>query len=166
MKKSGILLIAVGVLIGVGIVLSFYGNYLVFEDLVKGDGEINPGEEIKIEVEIDSAKTQSGVFAVQIIEYKGEKVTANIIDPSNSIIESQEIGEDAYEGYFEIDSSGIYKLLIENRGEPVTVFGVIGPEPDETKKSLTFISLYILVIGLFGMAGVAAYFVVTKRRSN
>ena len=166
MKKSGILLFVVGGLIGVGIILSFYGNYVVFEDLVRVEGDIGTGEELAVEVEIDNTKTQSGVYAVQIIEYKGEPVTANIIDPSNSIIESQEIGEKAHEGYFDVINSGTYKLIIENRGDKVTVFGVIGPEPDDTKKSLTFISLYILVIGLFGMAGVAAYLVVSRRRAS
>ena len=166
MKKTGILLAIVGGLIGIGIILSFYGNYVVFEDLVKGDGEIQSGEELIIEIELDNTDTQSGIYAVQIIDFKGESVSANIIDPRNSIIESQSINEEVFEGYFEVTDSGTYKLMIENRGEPATIFGVIGPEPDESKKSLTFISLYLLVAGLFGMAGVAAYLVFSKRRAS
>ena len=79
---------------------------------------------------------------------------------------SQSINEEVFEGYFDVTESGTYKLMIENSGEPVTVFGVIGPEPDEGKKSLTFISLYILVAGLFGMAGVAAYLVFSRKRAS
>ena len=166
MKKSGILLLVVGSLIGVGIILSFYGNFIIFEDLVRVDGEIEDGEVVTVNVHLDKTKTQSGVFAVQIIEYKGDKVTANILDPSNSVIESKEIREEAYEGYFEVINSGNYTLSIESVGEKVTVFGVIGPEPDEGKKFLTFVSLYILIIGLFGMAGVAAYLIISRRKSN
>lgn len=166
MKKTGILLAVVGGLIGVGIILSFYGNYLVFEDLVRGDGEINSGEDLTIEIQLDKAKTKSGIYAVQIIDFKGQSVSANIVDPFNSIIETQSINEEVFEGYFDVTESGTYKLMIENRGERATIFGVIGPEPDQGKKSLTFISLYILVAGLFGMAGVAAYLVVSRKRAS
>lgn len=165
-KKTGILLAVVGSLIGIGVILSFYGNYLVFEDLVRGDGEINSGEELIIEIQFDNTETQSGIYAVQIIDFNGQSVSANILDPFNSIIESQTINEEVFEGYFDVAESGTYKLMIENRGESVTIFGVIGPEPDESKKSLTFISLYILVAGLFGMAGVAAYLVVSRKRAS
>ena len=165
-KKTGILLAVVGSLIGVGIILSFYGNFVVFEDLVKGDGEISSGEDLTVEIQLDNAETKSGIYVVQIIDFKGQTVSANIIDPFNSIIESQSINEEVFEGYFDVTESGTYKLMIENRGESVTVFGVIGPEPDEGKKSLTFISLYILVAGLFGMAGVAAYLVFSRKRAS
>ncbi|NIM26063.1 MAG: hypothetical protein GTN35_01460 [Nitrososphaeria archaeon] len=165
MKKTGILFAVVGSLIGIGIILSFYGNYVVFEELVKGDGEISSGEELIIEIQIDKTNTQSGIYAVQIIDFKGQTVSANVLDPFNSIIESQSINEEVFEGYFEVTDSGTYKLMIENRGEAVTIFGVIGPEPDEGKKSLTFISLYILVAGLFGMAGLAAYLVISRKRA-
>ena len=165
MKKSGIFLAVVGSLIGIGIILSFYGNYVIFEDLVKGDGDIGTGEELIVEVDLDHTKTKTGIYAVQIIDFKGGTVTANILDPFNSIIESQSIDEEVYEGLFEVTSSGTYRLMVENRGEQVTIFGVIGPEPDEGKRSLTIISLYILVVGLVGMAGVAVYIVISRKRS-
>lgn len=166
MKKAGILLAIVGSLIGTGIILSFYGNYVVFEDLVKDNGEIGNGEELIIETQLDSNETPSGIYAVQIIDFKGETVVANIIDPFNSVIDSQTINEEVYEGYFEVTASGTYKLIIENTGEEVTIFGVIGPQPDEVKRALTFVSLYILVAGLFGMAVVAAYLVIDRKRKS
>ena len=55
--------------------------------------------------------------------------------------------------------------LIENRGEQVKIFGVIGPEPDAGKRSLGFISLYILVIGLIGMLIVAVYIVINRKKA-
>ena len=66
MKKSGIALAAVGGLIGVGIILSFYGNYILFEELVQGNGEVGVGENLVIEVELDSSKSQTGIYAIQI----------------------------------------------------------------------------------------------------
>lgn len=166
MRKSAIFLAIVGVLIGVGIILSFYGNYVLFEELVQGNGEVYDGQDLVIEVELDSSKTKSGIFAIQILDFKEGMVTASIVDPSNITIESESINQEVFEGLFEITSSGNYKLLIENKGEKANVFGVIGPEPDEGKRALSNISMYILVAGLIGMAGVAVYIFINRRKAS
>lgn len=166
MKKSAIFLAIVGVLIGAGIILSFYGNYILFEDLVQGNGEVFDGQDLVIEVELDSSKTKSGIFAIQILDYKEGMVTASIIDPSNTTIESESVNQEVFEGLFEVTSSGNYKLLIENKGETANVFGVIGPEPDEGKRALSNISMYILVAGLVGMASVAVYIFINRRKAS
>jgi len=166
MKKSAIFLAIVGVLIGAGIILSFYGNYILFEDLVQNNGEVFDGQDLVIEVELDSSKTKSGIFAIQILDYKEGMVTASIIDPSNTTIESESVNQEVFEGLFEVTSSGNYKLLIENKGETANVFGVIGPEPDEGKRALSNISMYILVAGLVGMASVAVYIFINRRKAS
>jgi len=166
MRKSAICLAIVGVLIGVGIILSFYGNYILFEELVQGNGEVYDGQDLVIEVELDSSKSQSGIFAIQILDFKEGMVTASIVDPSNITIESESINQEVFEGLFEVTSSGNYRLLIENKGEKANVFGVIGPEPDEGKRALSNISMYILVAGLIGMAGVAVYIFINRRKAS
>lgn len=166
MKKSAIFLAIVGILIGAGIILSFYGNYILFEDLVQDNGEVFDGQDLVIEVELDSSKTKSGIFAIQILDYKEGMVTASIIDPSNTTIESESVNQEVFEGLFEVTSSGNYKLLIENKGETANVFGVIGPEPDEGKRALSNISMYILVAGLVGMASVAVYIFINRRKAS
>ena len=165
MQKTGILFVIVGSIVGIGIILSFYGNQVIFEDLIKGEGQIKFGENMIIPVELDSAETQSGIYAIQIIDFK-EGVTAKILDPFDKEIESQSMDEEVFEGRFNIAVSGIYKLVIENTDEKeIKIFGVIGPEPDAGKKSLGFISLYILIIGLIGMAGVAIYAIKNRKKS-
>jgi len=165
MQKSGILFVIVGSIVGVGIILSFYGNQVIFEDLNKGEGQVKFGENLIIPVELDNTETQTGIYAVQIINFK-EGITAKIVDPFDKEIESQLIDEEVFEGRFNIAVSGIYKLVIENTDEKeIKVFGVIGPEPDAGKKSLGFISLYILIIGLIGMVGVAIYAIKNRKKS-
>ena len=165
MQKSGILFVIVGSIVGVGIILSFYGNQVIFEDLIKGEGQVKFGENLIIPVELDNTETQTGIYAVQIINLK-EGITAKILDPFDKEIESQLIDEEVFEGRFNIAVSGIYKLVIENTDEKeIKIFGVIGPEPDAVKKSLGFISLYILIIGLIGMAGVAIYAIKNRKKS-
>ena len=66
---------------------------------------------------------------------------------------------------FELTSSGVYKLSIENEGEQIKIFGVIGPEPDDWKRSVGLSSMYILFIGLIGMAGLAVYLVINRRKN-
>jgi len=152
-------------IVGVGIILSFYGNQVIFEDLIKGEGQVKFGENLIIPVELDNTETQTGIYAIQIINFK-EGITAKILDPSDKEIESQSINEEIFEGRFNITMSGIYKLVIENTDEKeVKIFGVIGPEPDAGKKSLVSISPWILIIGLIGVVGVAIYAIKNRKKS-
>jgi len=164
-KKSSIIFAVVGGLIGIGMLLSAYGNYAIFEDLAKGDGDVKSGQNLVIEIELDQMDTQTGIYAVQIIDFKETVITANILDPSDIVIESQSVNEEVYEGLFELTSSGVYKLSIENDGEQKKIFGVIGPEPEVWKRSVGFISIYILFIGLIGMAGLAVYLVINRKKN-
>ena len=164
MKKSGIFLTIVGGLIGIGIILSFYGNSLMFEDLSKGDGDVGLGQDLAIKSMLDHSEIQKGVYVVQIINFESTTVTASILDPFNTEIESHSINEELYQGYFDVTTSGNYTLLIENDGEQTKIFGVIGPEPDDWKKSLDFISFIILAAGLIGMIGVAVYMIINRKK--
>jgi len=166
MKKSGMVLVAAGALIGIGIILSFYGNYIIFEDLAKTNGVVSTGNSLILEVDLDHSKSKTGIFAVQIIDFKNQIVSAMIVDPLENTIESKSINEESYEGIFDINMSGTYKLIVENNGDELTIFGVIGPEPEEWKQSLAFVSLYILVIGLFGMALIAVLFAINRKRES
>lgn len=164
MQRTGILFVIVGGIVCTGIILSFYGNQVIFEDLSKGEGQIKIGESLTIPAEIDNKETQSGIYAIQIMDSKGVK--AKILDPSDVEIESQSINEEDFEGQFKIATSGTYKLVIQNTNDKeVKIFGVIGPEPDAGKKSLGFISLYVLIIGLIGMIIVPIYAIKNRKRT-
>ena len=155
----------VGSIVGIGMILSFYGNQVIFEDLIKGEGEVRFGENLIIPVELDNTETQTGIYAIQIINFK-EGITVKILDPFDKEIESQLINEEVFEGRFNITVSGIYKLVIENTDEKeIKIFGVIGPEPDAGKKSLVSISPWILIIGLIGVVGVAIYAIKNRKKS-
>lgn len=165
MQRQGILFVIVGSIVGIGIILSFYGNQVIFEDLIKGEGQVKFGENLIIPVELDNMETQTGIYAIQIINFK-EGIIAKILDPFDKEIESQSINEEVFEGRFNITMSGIYKLVIENTDEKeIKIFGVVGPEPDAGKKSLVSISPWILIIGLIGVVGVAIYAIKNRKKS-
>lgn len=163
MQRTGIFFVIVGGIVCTGIILSFYGNQVIFEDLIKGEGQIKVGESLTIPAELDN-ETQNGIYAIQIMDSKGIK--AKILDPFDVEIESQSINEEDFEGQFKITTSGTYKLVIENTNDKeIKIFGVIGPEPDAGKKSLGFISLYVLIVGLIGMIIVPIYAIKNRKRS-
>ena len=165
MRRPGILFVIVGSIVGVGIILSFYGNQVIFEDLIRGEGQVKFGESLIIPVELDNTKTQTGIYAIQIINFK-EGITVKILDPFDKEIESQSINKEVFEGRFNITVSGIYKLVIKNTDEKeIKIFGVIGPEPDADKKSLVYVSPWILIIGLIGVVGVAIYAIKNRKKS-
>ena len=165
MQKSSILLILVGGLVGIGIVLSFFGNQVIFEDLAKAESNVKFGEDLVVEIELEESINKKGIYAVQILDFKEDIFRVSVYDPIGIEIESQKIDEEVFEGGFEIISSGTYQLVVKSSDQEETrIFGVIGPEPDAGAKSLGFISLYILVIGLIGMAGIGIYAIKNRRR--
>lgn len=165
MQKSNILLVGVGCLVSVGIVLSFFGNQMIFEDLAKSEGDIKVGNKLEISTELDETVNKNGIYAVQILDFKEGVFSASVYDPLGIEIESQSINKEVFEGKFDIISSGTYLLVIESNSQDESkVYGVIGPEPDAGVKSIGFISLYILVIGLIGMVGVAIYAIKNRRK--
>lgn len=165
MQRTGILFVIVCSIVGTGIILSYYGSQIIYDELIKGEGQVKIGENLIISDEFDSKKTQIGNYAIQIIDFK-EGVTAKILDPFDKEIEFQSINKEVFQGRFNITMSGIYKLVIENTDEKeIKIFGVIGPEPDAGKKSLWFISFWIIIIGLIGVVGVAIYAIKNRTKS-
>ena len=165
MQKSTILLLNVGGLVSIGIVLSFYGNQVIFEDLAKAEGDVRFGEDLIVTIELDESVSKKGIYAVQILDFKEGVFSAIVYDPLGIEIEAHSINQEVFEGKFNIISSGIYQLVVKSVNQEGTkIFGVIGPEPDAAAKSLGFISLYILIIGVIGMAGIGIYAIKNRLR--
>lgn len=167
MQKMGVLVILVVAIVGIGIGLSFYGNQVVFEELKTEVGTISLGKELTISTQIGEGYVM-GIYAVEVIDFDENRiVNAKIIDPYNSLIKSSEITEQRFEEKFDLTDDGTYQLILEtNSQEEIQVFGVIGPEPDSGKKSIGFISLYILIVGLVGMSAVAVYAIKNRRNRS
>ena len=138
---------------------------MLFEGLAQTSGEVSVNNDLILEVDLDSTKSQKGIFAVQMIDYKGQIISVSIVDPFDNTIESKTITQDSYEGVFDLQTSGTYKIIVANKSEQLNVFAVIGNEPDQLKRSLAWVSLYILVFGLIGMALVAVLITINRKRA-
>ena len=114
MEKSVVFLVIVGGLLATGIILSFYGAQLTTQDLISNEGIVSLGESFEIQAELDPTKSKTGVFVIQILDFKDNEITAKISDPLDYEILSKSFDKGSIEERFEIASEGTYKLIIEN----------------------------------------------------
>jgi len=165
-QKSGIMLISSATLIAIGLILLVLGNQIILEGVSQGNEKMSSSQTLTISVDFDSQDTSVGVFAVQIMEFKDNIFSAKVLDPFDSEIIFQTINEETIEKEFDVLETGTYKLIIESTSnEETIVFAAIGPLPDTGKKSLGFISVYILVIGMMGLVAAGIYGVKNRIRS-
>jgi hypothetical protein len=165
MQKPVVYLIVIGGLLTSGIFLSFYGAQLTTQDLSVKEAIIGGGKSLEIMIELDPAKSENGVYVVQVMELKDGIISAKILDPVGYQILSTTIDKESFEERFEISSKGNYTLSIENLGsDDMKIVGVLGHMPDNSTLSVGVTGFYILIIGLIGIVGVGIYAV--KNRSK
>ncbi|QLH02377.1 hypothetical protein C5F47_01750 [Nitrosopumilus cobalaminigenes] len=154
MQKSGLVIVIFGLLIVAGLAVSVIENQITLEGINQGNGKVSVAETVTVTVGIDKEITQTGIFAVQIMEFKENTISAKILDPSNIEIISQKINEETIEQEFQVFETGNYQLVIESSDDDeIYVAGAIGPLPDAGKKIiLSSMSLIILIIGMAGLA--------------
>jgi len=167
MEKSVVFLVIVGGLLATGIILSFYGAQLTTQDLIAIEGIVSLGESFEIQAELDPTKSETGVFVIQILDFKDNEITAKISDPLDYEILSKSFDKGSIEERFEIASKGTYKLIIENLSqEDIQIMTVIGHMPDKGTLSVGITGFFILIVGLVGIVGVGIYVIRTKRKEK
>jgi hypothetical protein len=165
-QKSGKILISSATLIVIGLILSAVGEQIILGGFSQGTGKVSSSQTLSISVEFDSQETSTGIFAVQIMEFKDNTFSAKVLDPFDNEIISQSIIKETSENKFDIFETGEYKLIIESTSneEPI-VIATIGPLPDSSKLLLRPISMIILVIGMVGLVVVGIYGIKNRTRS-
>jgi len=165
-QKLGIILICSVALIAIGLILSVLGNQIILEGVSQGDGKVSVDQTLVISADFVSQDTSIGIFAVQIMEFKDNTFSAKVLDPFGNEIISQTINEETIEERFDVLETGTYKLIIQStNNEETQMFAAIGPLPDAGKKSLGFISVYVLVIGMIGLIASGIYGIKNRVRS-
>jgi len=165
-QKSGIMLGSSAALIAIGMLLLVLGNQIILEGISQGDGKVSSSQSLTVSADFDSQETSVGIFAVQIMEFKGNTFSVQILDPFESEIIFETINTKTIEKEFDVLETGTYKLIIKSTSneEPI-VFAAIGPFPDTNKQLLGSISIIILVIGMIGLVVVGIYGIKNRRRS-
>lgn len=167
MQKSGLMTVIFGLLIVTGLVVSMVENQITLEGINQGNGKVSSIETVTVSVDFDKEITPVGIFAVQIMEFKKNTISAIILDPSNIEIISQKVNEETLEKEFDVFETGTYQLIIQSTDEDeIYVAGAIGPLPDADKKFiLSIISLGILIIGMIGLATIGIIGIKNRKKS-
>ena len=167
MQRSGLFLLIVGVLIIVGMTLSFYGSQIITEDLVKEQFDLISGETFETFADLDPMISESGVYVVQTTNFQENSIHVKIFDPIGSQIISKTVESESFEDRFEILSSGEYRIIIENTGsEDTAIFLAIGHLPDTSKLSVGITGFYILIVGMIGIAGLIILSIKNRRKNK
>ncbi len=167
MQRSGLFLLIVGVLIIVGMTLSFYGSQIITEDLVKEQFDLISGETFETFADLDPMISESGVYVVQTTNFQENSIHVKIFDPIGSQIISKTVESESFEDRFEILSSGEYQIIIENTGsEDTAIFLAIGHLPDTSKLSVGITGFYILIVGMIGIAGLIILSIKNRRKNK
>ena len=166
MHKSKIILVISGTLIAAGLVLSAIGEQVILEGISQEREKISIEKTLSISSNFDTQETPIGIFNVQIMDFKDNTFSLKVLDPFETEIISQEIEKETFEDKFDVFETGTYKLIIKSTSsEENLVVGSIGPLPDNNKISLRYISMFVLLGGLIGLAGSGIYVVKNRKRS-
>ena len=165
MHKPGILLIVMGVILAAGLVLSFYAAQWTTENLSRDDGILSSGESLEITAELNPSTSQTGIFAVNVLDFEEGAISVKIFDPIDAQIISKTLEMDRYQETFEVMLEGSHRLVIENTGmKDSQVFGAIGHMPSDNITYLNYAGFYLLIAGLIGMGAVGVYAIKNKRK--
>jgi len=166
-QKGGLLIVVFGILIVAGLGTSVLENQVTLEGITQGNGKVNTSEIVTISVDLDKDKTPTGIFAVQIMEFKENTFSAKILDPSGIEIISERINEDTIEQEFRVLDSGNYELIIQSSDDKESyVAGAIGPLPDADNKFIfSTISTVCIILGMIGLVIIAIVEIRNKKRS-
>ncbi len=167
MQKSGLTVIILGLLIITGLLVSIVGNQLTLEGIMQDNGEVSATQTVTISADFDMEKTPTGVFAVQVMEFKEKTIRMKILDPSDIEIISKDVNEDTLEEKFDVLKTGTYELIIHSSDdEGIYVTGAIGPLPDASKKFIiSIISTSTLIVGMVGLVVVVVLEIKNRKRS-
>lgn len=167
MRRSGLFLLIVGVLIIVGMALSFYGSQIITQDLVIEQLDLISGETFEAFAELDPMVSESGVYAVQTKNFEENTIHVKIFDPFESQIISKMVESESFEDRFEILSGGKYRIVVENSGsKDTTIVLAIGHLPDTSKLSVGIMGFYILIVGMIGIAGLVILAIKNRKKNR
>ena len=167
MERPLIFLLIVGSLIGVGIILSFYGAHLATQNLTVKEENLGSDSSMEVMVELDPSIGETGVYGILLAKFEENAVSVSVFDPLGSQILSKTVDKESTEERFKIGSSGSYKIVIENSGlEETKIVAGVGYMPDSNTLSVGIVGFDILVVGLIGIVGIGVYTIRNRRKEK
>ncbi|MDE1726208.1 MAG: hypothetical protein KGH89_02970 [Thaumarchaeota archaeon] len=167
MSKSKTILIISGILVIIGILISFSQSETEMNSLASVQQSLTTNTSMNVSKSLDPIESKDGAYSVQISDFKdGDNINVSVIDPSGSIITTKSIIKSSFQENFTISSTGIYELKIQNAApQDIQVLGIIGYYP-QGATLLDALSIIVLIVGLSGLAIGMMYFIKNRGKSN
>ena len=157
------IIIASGILVLVGFVITIYQSQITSENFVNEQKSLSSGTQMTITKTMDLNNNRKGVYGIQVTDLKNDdNVKVVVIDPNRNTIITKSVTTSPIQEIFKISSSGNYTLQIENQGQrEIQILGFIGyyPEGIESDETSGNIVPIMLTIGLAGLAVGIMYFI-------
>lgn len=167
MEKSLIFLLVVGIILGSGIALSFYGAQLTTQDILVKEERVESGSLVDVSIDLDPKLGETGVYAVLVNNFDEDSISISLYDPFGSKILSKIVEKESTEERFEIVSDGTYKLEIQNSGlEEYQIVAGLGYMPDSGTLSVGITGFYLTIVGLIGIVGVGFYAIKNRQKTK
>ncbi len=159
MVNPKIMLIGGGIVVIIGILISYFLSETEMEKLATSQQDLPAGSFMNVSKSLDPTQSKSGVYSTQISDFKnGDVLNANIIDPAGNFIITNSITKSPFQENFTISSTGTYELKIQNTShEDLQVVGIIGYYPSGPTL-LDLANIIILIVGLSSLAIGMMYF--------
>lgn len=165
--NSKAILIISGILVIVGILISFSQSEMEMSDIATTQQTLPVSGVMNVTKSLDPMKSEDGVYSIQISDFKdGDSLNADITDPSGNHIVTKSITKSPIQENFTISSTGTYELKIENTARnELQVLAIIGYYP-QGATFLDVFSVIILIAGLSGLAIGMMYFIKKSRKNK
>jgi lipopolysaccharide export LptBFGC system permease protein LptF len=162
------IIIASGILVLIGFVITIYQSQITSENFVNEQKSLSSGTQMTITKAMDLNNDRKGVYGIQVTDLKNDdNVKIIVIDPNRNAIITKFVTTSPIQEIFKISSSGNYTLQIENQGQrEIQILGFIGyyPEGIESDETSGNIVPIMLIIGLAGLAVGIMYFIKNRAK--
>lgn len=167
MKKAATIILIAAALVGVGMIISFYGASLITQGVAVTEGQVSRMQSIELIRELDPSVADIGIFVVQMQTQPSSTLTARVFDSSGSQIDSASVTERSVEKQFRISSKGEYRLVLESTdSEAMQAILGLSHMPDKSIVALNVFGQAAILCGFVGVAIAVIYAVKNRRRAS
>jgi hypothetical protein len=179
LKRGYIILIAGGVLLIAGIVISAvwagsFAGQLLQENTIIGQTVVRPSESINATLQVND-KTRPISLALHFEPESGNiSLRETVMDPSGRVVNTNEFLKDFFTT-FKVNTVGNYTLTISNKGSSqVNVDGIFGYIPFVGKNNQVnfsplngiIIGIILFIIGIIALIVGIVFAIIDRRREN
>lgn len=166
MKKSHLILFVAGGLVAVGMILSYIGATFIAQQISIAETMVNGTAPAELLKELSPEIAERGAFVIRAEEFEKTSLVANVYGPSGESLTSKEITQLSTEEYFDINTKGQYKLVVQNMGsQDIPIVLGLTHMPDRSLVAINLLGQSMIVSGFVGV-GIAGLVAIKGRKKT